>query len=378
MPAKIVIGIGFGDEGKGITTDYLCQRSSDPSKIVVRFSGGQQAGHNVVIAGMNHIHSNYGSGTLRGVPSYFSEHCTIYPLTMWREREVLIKKGVRPKVTIHPMAMVTTPFDVVYNRMTELKLGHGSCGLGISATMKRNQTTGYKLYAIDLVNTELLSAKLKQILEYYKALFLDHEERVQFMDDAFVEFELFMGAVKALYFDIRSYEYLRKFNEIIFEGSQGVLLDMDHGVFPNVTHANTTSKNALEICRTLHISNMLIEMFYVTRCYQTRHGAGWMSNIGHVELIHNEHEINKFNEWQKNFKVAELDYSLLDYALNVDNIYSEGITKNLVVTCLDQRPGFRFDKSQLSNTFDKIIISDSPESINITDIQTLVSLMVDE
>ncbi len=62
--ARAVIGLGFGDEGKGITTDYLCSRANNP--LVIRFSGGQQAGHTVVNKFGKHTFSNFGSGTLRG------------------------------------------------------------------------------------------------------------------------------------------------------------------------------------------------------------------------------------------------------------------------------------------------------------------------
>ena len=81
---KIVIGLGYGDEGKGRTVDYLC--SQNPNSIVVRFSGGQQAGHTVMTNGIKHIFSNYGAGTLQGCPTYISEHATIYPLTMLMEQ----------------------------------------------------------------------------------------------------------------------------------------------------------------------------------------------------------------------------------------------------------------------------------------------------
>jgi adenylosuccinate synthase len=95
MEGKIIIGLGFGDEGKGITTDYLCSQYPDGS-IVVRFSGGQQAGHTVIHNGIKHVHSNFGSGTLRNIPSYFSEHCTVYPNTIKKERSVLLSKGIDP------------------------------------------------------------------------------------------------------------------------------------------------------------------------------------------------------------------------------------------------------------------------------------------
>jgi adenylosuccinate synthase len=76
--------------------------------------------------GVKHIHSNFGSGSLRGVPTYFSEHTTIYPVTIARELKVLKGKGVEPELTIHPLAMITTPYDVYANRVDVDNLSHGN------------------------------------------------------------------------------------------------------------------------------------------------------------------------------------------------------------------------------------------------------------
>lgn len=358
----IVVGTGFGDEGKGITTDFLC-RTHPTSSIVVRFSGGQQAGHNVKVGDVSHVHSNFGSGTLRGVPSYFTEHCTIYPLTIFRERHVLVEKGINPVLYIHPLVNVTTPADVAFNRIREKKLGHGSCGLGVGATMNRNINSGYKLFGIDLSNDVILFNKISSIYNYYKDLMSG-----EYTDDELLEFQeiyekelfYFKNAIRKTPFFIKSYDFLKNYENIIFEGSQGVLLDMDHGIFPHVTYSNTTSKNALTICEKIGIFD--IEIYYPTRCYHTRHGNGWMSNREEIKLINNQDEINVFNEWQKDFKIGEMDYDLLNYALDVDNIYSEGIKKNLVVTCLDQRPDFSFDYKKLNTRFEKIYNSFSPDS----------------
>ena len=365
----LVVGSGFGDEGKGITTDYLC-RKNPTSTIVVRFSGGQQAGHNVKIGNVSHVHSNYGSGTLRGVPSYFSEHCTVYPVTMLMEKIVLYKKGINPELYIHPLANITTPADIAYNRLREKKLGHGSCGLGVGATMTRSLTTGYKLFAIDLTNERILNEKLKSIHQYYLDSMLEVYSVSDFMYFNEIydnEMEYFHKSIERITFNVKSYEFLKKYENIVFEGSQGILLDMDHGVFPNVTYSNTTSKNALTICEKIGIFD--IEIYYPTRCYHTRHGEGWMSNKEEIELINNQDEINVFNEWQKDFKVGEMDYSLLNYALDVDNIYSEGIKKILVVTCLDQRPDFKFNYDKLNMKFDKVLNSFSPDSKDFKEIK---------
>lgn len=356
MTAQIVIGLGFGDEGKGITTDYLC--SQNPDSIVVRFSGGQQAGHTVILDGMKHVHSNFGSGTMRNIPSYFSEHCSIYLNTIDRERQVLLTKGIIPSLFVHPLVKLTTPYDVAFNRLREAEVKHGSCGLGIGTTMKRHNETGYKLFAVDLLCPKLLLEKLKQISLYYEQI-VPKDNWIKYAEIVEKETISFNALIFGYPFEIIGYEKLKKYSNVIFEGSQGILLDMSHGIFPHVTYAETTSKNALNIC---HNIGAKPELYYITRCYQTRHGNGWMSNECELNLINNEHEINKLNQWQGNFRIGELDYDLLNYSLCIDEIYAKTYQKNLVVTCLDQRPDFLFQQEKLKTRFRNTYYSYSPES----------------
>ncbi|UZT96338.1 adenylosuccinate synthetase [Chryseobacterium fluminis] len=346
--AKIVIGLGFGDEGKGITTDFLAQQH--PESIVIRFSGGQQAAHTVMIGDKKHIHSSFASGALRGLPSYFSEQCTIHPTFLFNERKELIQKNGSVELYIHPLAKVTTPFDVLYNRKNVKNLEHGTCGKGVGATMKRNESP-FKLFAVDLIAPRtMLIEKLKGIAHYYG--FEDGKDIENALED-------FFEAVDEIDWKIEGYEYLKSYDHLIFEGSQGILLDMDHGVFPNVTYASTTSKNACEICRLLKIED--IEIFYVTRCYSTRHGSGWMSNENELTLKNNEEETCTFNEFQKDLRFGDLDYDLLNYALKSDQAYGVAQKKNLVITCLDQLEE-TFQIQKLKVTFDKIFGSYSPYS----------------
>ena len=363
MKAQIVVGLGFGDEGKGLTTDYLCYQNE--KSLVVRFSGGQQCGHNVCIGDKQHVHSNFGSGTLRGLPSYFSEHTTIYPVTMATECKILRNKGIEPRLTIHPLAKVTTPFDVLANRIFEEQNNHGSCGLGVGQTMKRD-LAGYKLFAFDLRQPKILREKLNEIEKYYDNIFEYTDDGKEWLK---TETDNFLDALDYLTFQIADYDYLQTFPNLVFEGSQGIMLDQFHGIFPHVTYAHTTSKNALEICDKLGVKERGI--FYVTRCYLTRHGYGWMPNEGKIELINTEAEINKFNDFQKNFRIGEIDYDLLNYALQADAIYSQAIEKNLVVTCLDQRAGFAFDYSKLPTNFKNIYESRSPYSEKIEQIRKI-------
>lgn len=321
--AQIVIGLGFGDEGKGITTDFLA--SQNPDSVVIRFSGGQQAAHTVMIDDRKHVHSSFASGALRGLPSYFTEHCTIHPEFLLNEREELKSQNGNIELHIHPLAKITTPFDVWENRTNSKNLEHGTCGKGVGATMKRNESP-YKLFAIDLIAPkEMLLEKLKGIAYYYG--FLEENQIKEHLKS-------FLEAIDQIDWKIDDYEYLKSFDNLIFEGSQGILLDMDHGVFPNVTYAHTTSKNASEICKQLNIED--IEMYYVTRSYATRHGNGWMSNEKEIILKNNEEETCIFNEYQKELRVGDLDDKLLNYALKLDAAYTHSTKKNLVITCLDQ------------------------------------------
>lgn len=155
---------------------------------------------------------------------------------------------------------------------------------------------------------------------------------------------------------------------MIFEGSQGILLDMDHGIFPNVTYANTTSKNASEICQKLKIEN--VEVYYVTRSYSTRHGSGWMVNERALKLKNNEEETCVYNDFQKELRIGDLDYDLLNYSLKLDAAYSPKAKRNLVVTCMDQiEIDYEFEK--LTTDFNEIYGSFSPDSKDFKQLNSL-------
>ena len=127
------------------------------------------------------------------------------------------------------------------------------------------------------------------------------------------------------------------FKDNIFEGSQGILLDMDFGIFPNVTRSNTTSKNALEIIQRNSLN--IPEIIYITRAYQTRHGNGWMSNESDKINVSNPLETNVTGEWQGHFRKGLLDFDMINYAMQSDNNFSDGLVKHIAVTCCDQLEG---------------------------------------
>jgi len=370
MKIAVVIGLGFGDEGKGNFTNYLCSQLPNPG--VVRFSGGQQAGHTVIHNGLKHVFSNYTSGGLQNVPGLTKHTCTMYPATMYIEYQVLERKGITPNLTVHPLTMVTTPYDVAYGRARERAVNHGSCGLGIGSTMSRNENTDYKLYARDLQYPIITKAKLQSISRYYSETAKQSELYPQYYDELntlFPDFEEALANLDKL-FRIDS-SFVEPRDSLIYEGSQGLMLDRHYGIFPNVTYAHTGLQNLHGILK----SNLDLDIYFITRCYQTRHGAGWMSNDTPVTLVNTEEEINVKNEWQSDFRTSELDYDVLNYAINCvedftgDHRIFNKIDTHLVVTCLDQRPDFEFNYDKLKYDFKSIYNSYSPESTLIKQIK---------
>lgn len=330
----IVVGLGFGDEGKGLTTSFLCSQTINP--LVVRFNGGQQAGHTVVYEGKRHVFSSFGSGSLQNVPTYWSSFCTFYPPSFLREYELLNK----PTIYVNPLCPVTTPFDIDHNRNTEKVKRHGSVGMGVGSTIKR-QEDYYKLFVQDLFFEDILVAKLKAIAKYYNM-----------EKDADREILYFVKAVNKVknIIKVEDDSVLQRYNPI-FEGAQGILLDMDFGFFPNVTRSNTTTKNALQMYPSQ-------EVYYVTRSYLTRHGNGFLPNEKKLSLVNNKNETNVSHPYQGEFRTAELDISLLNYALQCDNNFSKGLKKNLVITCLDQYSiDMDFLLRKLNFSFNKVFIS---------------------
>lgn len=353
----IVVGLGFGDEGKGLTTSYLCSKKKDP--IVVRFNGGHQAGHTVVYDGTRHVFSNFGSGTLQNAPTYWSEFCTFDPVGVIKEHNILKRKV---ELTVNPYCPVVTPFDKQHNQILEssLPLAHGSCGVGFGSTIQREEDN-YRLNVRDLMYDSVFFEKLRLIKLYYEA------RGIEIKDAQFLEFIKAAQDVRDI-IAIKDDIYLAKNRErLIFEGAQGILLDANYGFFPNVTRSNCGSLNARRMHRVIE------EVYYVTRCYQTRHGNGFMTNESNAQklgLKGNRNETNQPNDWQGPFRVGELDPDLINYALDCDKNASQGLERNLVITCCDQVEDFQPEKllPLIKTTFNKVFVSYGP---SLTDIKQI-------
>ncbi len=306
---EIIIGLGFGDEGKGLVTDWRCSLNKDAT--VIRYSGGHQAGHNVVIGDTSHIHSNFGSGTLRGNPTYWN--CkTFDPVGYLNELKELKSKGVEPVIKINPMTPVTTIFDKIKNLLNDDENKHGSVGVGFGATIQREEDN-YHLYFQDLMYPSILLEKLSLIMGYYDMTTMLKNR------DEFIELCSSIPAKELIN------EKIDTERNIIAESSQGILLDMDYGFFPNVTRSRVGTQE---------INMYGSELFLVTRCYQTRHGNGYCSDVGCNP--DNKNETNLDDGQQGIFKKRVLDLDMLNYAINIDKGIRDHSNRNLVITCLDQ------------------------------------------
>jgi len=346
--AYIIVGLGFGDEGKGLATDFLCLQR--PNSIVIKYNGGHQAAHRVITKeGKSHIFSHFGSGTFRNIPTYRSKYCTFEPMSFLKEFRTLVST---PTMYVDEECSITTYYDILFNQTIEISNGEkrlGSSGAGYRTTIERQKQLDEKILFKDLLINNDFEKKLERIQEYYRTR---TNLETSFVFDSFnheEELDKYLsavGEVKKLIFNKtimpvkeRDIFLSNKWETYIFEGSQGILLDQNFGTRPHITLSNTTSRNAHEIIGRYKNSNLLKSIYYVTRAYQTRHGYGpFRETSPNFILYNNEDESNHKNEFQGEFRTNFLDIDKLNYALECDNIYSNRVKKNLIVTCLDHFP----------------------------------------
>lgn len=329
--ASVVIGANWGDEGKGLMTDYLCRKKG--ADLVVRFNGGAQAGHTVVTKdGKRHVFSHIGSGYFAGVPTYLSEHFIINPILFRKEYEAL---GIPDdyKIYRHPKCLITTPWDMIANQIKETLRGndrHGSCGAGINETVQREGTM-----LIEHVWGELADAQCFWE-EYFESRILpdwakDAYRRAADINEQFAEDLLFI-------YRHTSEAITPPFNYAIFEGAQGLALDQFMGNFPHVTRSNTGVRNVIDLQRRMGFE--LDEIVYVTRTYLTRHGAD-PNFIDHPFPPEVVDKTNIPNEWQGRLRYAPLDMSVKERIatdIRANGLGNLRLKVRLAMTHADQIP----------------------------------------
>ncbi len=333
---KVVVGVGFGDETKGATVDWMC--ATQDIKAVIRYNGGPQAAHNVVLPdGRHHTFAQFGSGTFHGVPTYLSRHMLVNPFNLLREAEGLEKVGVQnplQKLVVSTEALMVTPFHVMANRHRERSRGdrrHGSTGQGIGETRDYAMQFPFDAPRIyDMADPAVLEMKLHRLKMYYESELEGFTASP--LPNTVDMTRMYMEAHLAIRTDMTDGRWMNRWldeGDCVFEGAQGSLLDELFGFNPHTTWSNTTIGHAMDL-----LGEREYETYGLTRSYHTRHGAGPFptENFG-MTLDRAPEPHNQTEELQGSWRVGALDLSLLEYGVRIAGGI-RGIDK-LVVSHMD-------------------------------------------
>ena len=272
----VVIGTQWGDEGKGKIVDLLTQRAA----AVVRFQGGHNAGHTLVIGGEKTVLHLIPSGILRdGVDCLIGNGVVIALDALLEEMDMLIARAVpvAERLRISPACPLILPSHVALDLAREKAKGvHaiGTTGRGIGPAYE-DKIARRALRVSDLFHRERFAAKLGEVLDFHNFV-LQHYFRAEAVDfQQVLESSLAMAErVRPLVADVAQLldQHRRAGDNVLFEGAQGALLDIDHGTYPFVTSSNTTAGGA---ATGSGLGPRYIDyVLGIVKAYTTRVGAG--------------------------------------------------------------------------------------------------------
>ncbi|MBA1258466.1 MULTISPECIES: adenylosuccinate synthase [Pseudomonas] len=272
----VVLGTQWGDEGKGKIVDLL----TDQAAAVVRYQGGHNAGHTLVIDGQKTILRLIPSGILRAdTQCLIGNGVVLSPEALFKEVGELEARGVpvRERLRISSACSLILPYHVALDQAREKARGEakiGTTGRGIGPAYE-DKIARRGLRVGDLFHPERFAVKLKEVLDYHNFVLQNYfnEPPVDFqktydeaMEHAKVMQPLVMDVVSRLH-------ELRKAGEnLMFEGAQGTLLDIDHGTYPFVTSSNTTAGG---VATGSGVGPLYLDYILgITKAYTTRVGSG--------------------------------------------------------------------------------------------------------
>jgi len=272
----VVIGTQWGDEGKGKVVDWL----TDHAQGVVRFQGGHNAGHTLVIAGKKTVLHLIPSGILRGsVQCYIGNGVVLSPQALVHEMDELEAAGVEvaAQMRISEACPLILPYHVAIDQAREAAKGEqkiGTTGRGIGPAYE-DKVARRAIRLQDLFKPVRFAEKLQELLDYHNFLL------EKFYKQPKVEFQKTLDETLALAPRIAPlvadvpralYDANRAGKNLLFEGAQGSLLDIDHGTYPYVTSSNCVSGAAAAGAGIgpMHLHYVL----GITKAYSTRVGSG--------------------------------------------------------------------------------------------------------
>lgn len=310
---KIVTGLNYGDESKGLVANTV----STSSSLTILASNSCQRGHTVVEGGIRHIFRHFGTATIKGAANYFTEKFYVNPAMFRKEFLELQKLGVAPKVFAREGSIIITPMDMFASIEVEHQVGenrHTTTGMGVWQGLRRHKN------AVGMTlgnNYTYCNGGL--IKDYYLNFFKENgklnDNVFQFYngehlcDNFYNDLHFFLDNVTLIKSDEEEKELLRSYPLIVFENSQGLLLDDDYNMdIDHNTPAHVGTMRPREVIeRVFKPDEAKIEAMYVTRTYLTRHGKGDMQGIECNKADINPDMFDKTNTW--NFGQGGLRYA---------------------------------------------------------------------
>lgn len=293
----VVLGTQWGDEGKGKVVDLLTERA----KYVVRYQGGHNAGHTLVINGEKTVLHLIPSGILReNVVSIIGNGVVLAPDALMKEMTALEARGVpvRERLLLSEACPLILPYHVALDNAREKARGEkaiGTTGRGIGPAYE-DKVARRGLRVGDLFDKQTFAVKLKEIVEYhnfhlvnyYKVQAADYQK---VLDDVLAIADI----LTAMVVDVSDllFKAHQRGDLVMFEGAQGTLLDIDHGTYPYVTSSNTTAGG---VATGSGLGPRYVDyVLGIVKAYSTRVGAGPFP----TELFDNvgEHLSQKGNEF---------------------------------------------------------------------------------
>lgn len=275
MQNTVVVGAQWGDEGKAKITDLLATKAD----LIIRYQGGCNAGHTVVVEDKTYKFHLIPSGILyEGKTCFIGAGTVIHPETFEKEIQELVKEGISPKgLKISPLASVTMPYHIEldgYSENTAKKGKIGTTKKGIGPTYT-DKIARYGLKIEDLYSKESLSEKLDVILPLKNKELESHKlktytkQEITSLCEKYAE--IFKPYVCFDWQDVLN-EAKKSGKTVLFEGAQGVMLDIDYGTYPFVTSSNPIAGGA---CTGSGFGpTMIKEVIGVSKAYITRVGEG--------------------------------------------------------------------------------------------------------
>ncbi len=276
MKNVVVVGSQWGDEGKGKIVDWL----SSHADVVIRFQGGHNAGHTLVIDGVTYKLRLLPSGIVRkNKISIIGNGVVIDPWALLDEIKEINSKGVNvdeKNLIISEAANLILPFHREMDEIREDAAGNSKIG-----TTRRGIGPAYEdkvgrrsIRVMDLASKENLNKRLDNVLAHHNAIRKGLKKKI-YEKDVLIE-ELLKIAPKILKFSQPVWKKIDEFKQnnkkILFEGAQGILLDVDHGTYPFVTSSNTVASSAAT--GTGCGPNSINYVLGITKAYTTRVGEG--------------------------------------------------------------------------------------------------------